>query len=580
MSEFDLVIRNGTVIDGSGKAGFKADVGVKAGLIAAVGVISGKGAQEIDATGKIVTPGFVDVHTHYDGQVTWENTLAPSSNHGATTVITGNCGVGFAPCRAADREKLVTVMEGVEDIPEIVMTEGLPWNWESFPDYLDAVAARQFDIDVGVQIPHSPIRVFVMGDRGVNQEASTEADRKQMADIVTEAIQAGAIGVTTSRSGNHRAKDGTLAPSVRTADEEVLALAKGLGAAKAGVFQIIPESSYPPEGEMDLIERVAAVSKRPVSFTLAQTMDQPDGWRGMVAGMEKANRAGHQVRGQIMARPVGVLLGLDLSYNPLTTLPSYRAIADKPLAEKVAIMRDPAFKAKVLAEEPIVDPVPLNNRFIRLAPEMFLLGKIPNYLPSQDMKVGERAKRLGVDPMSLVYDLLLEEDGHAILYLPSANFADGTTKVAREMLMHPDTILGLGDGGAHYGIICDAGYPTFILTYWTRQAPEDQRISLETAIAELTRRPAETVGLFDRGLVQTGYKADLNVIDYDHLTLYSPQPVYNLPTGARRLQQKADGYEATIVNGQVTYRNGQSTGALPGRLVRGDGFQPRQRAAA
>jgi N-acyl-D-aspartate/D-glutamate deacylase len=271
---------------------------------------------------------------------------------------------------------------------------------------------------------------------------------------------------------------------------------------------------------------------------------------------------------------------MDLSYNPLTTLPSYRAIADKPLAEKVAIMRDPAFKAKVLAEEPIIDPVPFHNHLIRLVPNMFVLGKIPNYSPPAHMKIGEQAKRLGVYPMSLVYDLMLEDDGHAILYLPRANFTDGNLAVARQMLVHPDTILGLGDGGAHYGIICDAGYPTFMLTYWVREAPEDQRVPLEWTISELTRRPAQTVGLMDRGVVAPGYKADLNVIDLDRLTLYSPQPVYNLPAGGRRLQQKADGYVATIVNGEITYRDGEPTGRLPGRLVRGDGFRPRPRAAA
>lgn len=331
---------------------------------------------------------------------------------------------------------------------------------------------------------------------------------------------------------------------------------------------------------MALIHSIAEVCRRPVSFTLAQTMDQPDGWRGMIAGMEKANAAGHTVRGQIMARPVGVLMGLDLSFNPLSQQPSYRAISQLPLAERVAILRDFDFKRKVLAEQPVVDPQPLINQLLKLAPQMFVLGARPDYAPPPHMRIAERARARGVDPVSLAYDLMLEDEGRAILYLPSANFVDGTLDVAREMMAHPDTVLGLGDGGAHYGLICDACYPTFALTYWVKGAPQDQRFSLEWMIAALTSRPAETVGLFDRGVVATGMKADLNVIDLERLDLHSPQPVYDLPTGGRRLQQKADGYVATIVSGEITYRNGVATGRLPGRLVRGGGCAPLRRAAA
>lgn len=580
MSDYDIVIRNGLIVDGSGNAPFAGDVAIRDGLIAAVGKVSGSGREEIDAASKLVTPGFVDIHTHYDGQVTWENRLMPSSNHGTTTVVTGNCGVGFAPCRPADRLKLVKVMEGVEDIPEIVMTEGIPWNWETFPEYMDALAGRQFDVDVAVQVPHSPLRVYVMGDRGVNLDASTDADRAEMTRLVTEAIEAGAIGVSTSRSLNHRAKDGRPAPSVHTAVDEVLALAQGLANAQAGVFQIITEMSEPPEKEMAIVQRIAEVAQRPVSFTLSQIPEAPDSWRGLVAGMERANAAGCRVRGQIHERPVGVLLGLELSLNPLSTRPSYKAIAHLPLEERVAIMRDPAFKARVLTEESEPDPVPLANRLIGSVELMFALGADPDYAPPREMQIGNRARAMGVSPLSLAYDLMLEQDGHAILCLPGANFVSGTLKEVREMMEHPDTVIALGDGGAHYGVICDAGYPTHLLTHWGRNVPEEERFPIEWIITALTRRPAETVGLTDRGLIAPGMKADLNVIDHARLKLHPPRPVYNLPAGGRRLQQRADGYEVTIVNGVVTYREGEPTGALPGRLVRGGGYKEPLRQAA
>jgi N-acyl-D-amino-acid deacylase len=574
MSEYDLVIRGGLVIDGSGQAGFKADVAVKDGLIVKVGEVSGAGAEEIDATGKIVTPGFVDVHTHYDGQVTWETRLDPSANHGATTVITGNCGVGFAPCRPGDREKLIKVMEGVEDIPELVMAEGLPWNWETFPEYMDAIDARQFDVDVGVQIPHSPIRVYVMGDRALRREVSTDEDRRRMTELVAEGIKAGAIGVTTSRSLNHRAKDGTPAPSVQTDDEEVLALARGLDLAKAGVFQLIPDHYVPPEQEMRFIRRLAKTAGRPVSFSVVQVHEDPEYWRGLLEGIAEANKDGLEVRGQVIGRPVGAMLGLNLSFSPLSHLPSYIAIADKPLAERVAIMRDPAFKKKMLAEDPVIDPQPIRNRLIREAPNMFLMPEKAEYFPRPEASVGEMARKAGVTPMEMAYDLLLGDEGNAVLCLPSANFADKNLDAVYAMMIDEHSVPGLGDGGAHYGVICDASYTTHMLSFWTKEAPRDKRVSLEWAVHWISRKAAETVGLMDRGLVAKGMKADLNVIDEDRLALYAPRAVYDLPSGGRRMFQKSDGYVATIVSGQVTRRNGERTGALPGRLVRGSGYQP------
>ncbi|MBA2933864.1 amidohydrolase family protein [Sphingomonas sp. CGMCC 1.13654] len=574
MADHDLVIRSGTVIDGGGGPSFVADIAVQGSRIVEVGQVSGGGREEIDATGRIVTPGFVDIHTHYDGQATWEETLAPSSNHGVTTVIGGNCGVGFAPCRAGDRNKLITVMEGVEDIPEIVMAAGIPWNWESFPDYLDALDARRFDIDVAMQVAHSPLRVFVMGDRGIAHEASTDLDRQRMARLVTQAVQAGAIGVSTSRSLNHRTKAGVPAPSVLTAREETLALAKGLGAAGAGVFQIISEMSEEPASEMALIEEIAKVSGRPVSFSLAETMDKPQVWRKMLDALDDIAGRGLPVRAQVFPRPIGVMMGLELSLNPIVNRPAYAAIAHLPLADRVAELRRPETKARILDEEPVPDPQPVANMLIGAVGAMYALGAHPDYMPSEAMRLDRRAMREGTTALSLAYDLMLEQDGHALLYLPSANYATGGSGPIREMLTNPNTVLGLADGGAHYGMICDAGYPTYLLSYWVKEAPADIRFPIEWAVHALSRRPAQTVGLTDRGLIACGLKADINVIDLDRLTLGAPRPSFDLPSGGRRLRQSATGYDATIVSGTIIARHDRPTGTRPGRLVRGPGHAP------
>jgi N-acyl-D-amino-acid deacylase len=579
MAKHELVIRGGTIVDGGGSAAYEADVAVDRGRVVAIGRLTQGGCEEIDARGCLITPGFVDIHTHYDGQATWEQRLSPSSDHGVTTVITGNCGVGFAPCRPADRASLIALMEGVEDIPGIVMAEGIPWNWLSFPSYMEALAAREFDIDIGVQIPHSPLRVFVMGSRGANSEPSTAADRAEMASLVTEAVRRGAIGVSTSRAYAHRARDGSLAPSVTTAHAEVLALAAGLAAADAGVFQIITELSGDPASEIGLIQSIAEVARRPVSFSLAQQPEHPDSWWKLLKGMELANAAGHCIRGQVFPRPVGVLLGLDLSLNPILTRPAYSAIAHLPLAERVRILRDPLFRARVLEESSVPDAQPSVNRLIAMVDNMFEMGPVPNYAPNPDMRLAERAKRLGISPLALAYDLMLEQEGHAVLFLPGANFSSGTLDEVHSMLIHPDTVLGLGDGGAHYGLVCDASYPTFMLSYWARDVAVNRRLSVEQAVNALSRKTAEAVGLTDRGLVAVGYKADLNVIDHDRLRLLAPYPVYDLPTGGRRLRQRSPGYVATIVNGTVVYREGEPTGALPGRLVRGSAYWREHQAA-
>ena len=570
MSDYDLIIRRGTIVDGSGGTPYIADVAVQSGKIAAIGKISGQGHQEIDATGQYVTPGFVDIHTHYDGQITWENRLAPSSGHGVTTVVMGNCGVGFAPSRAQDHQLMVKLMEGVEDVPEVVMTEGVPWNWETFPEYLDALDRRVADIDFAAQLPHSPLRVDVMGARGANLEPPRADDLAEMRRLTKEAVQAGALGVTTSRNFAHRFRSGELAPSVPAEEQEVLALAAGLKDAGTGVFQLVPDYNIGPAPQFELLRKIAATSGRPVSFTFIQVPHQPDAWSQTLAYLRQAKREGLQIRGQVIPRPTGGLLGLELSLHPFALNPSFKPLADLPLAEKVAAMRNPEMRAKLLSDEP-EDPHEFFKYVVSEKELMFVLGDPPNYNPAPEDSVGAMARAQNRDVMEVIYDALLQRDGHEILYRPMGN-TEGEPRFessGRNLLDQDDTtIVALGDGGAHYSMICDAAYTTYLLTYWVKDAPPSRKIPFHRAIKMLTRDPAAAVGLRDRGLVQAGYKADLNIINQEQLHLYAPHATYDLPAGGRRLAQKADGYAATIVSGQIAYRNGEATGALPGRLQR------------
>ncbi len=563
---YDLVIRGGTIVDGSGGEPVAADLGIRDGVIAAIGPNLAKGTEEIDATERIVTPGFVDVHTHYDGQAIWSQRLNPSSSHGVTTVVMGNCGVGFAPCRASDRAMLINVMEGVEDIPGVVMAEGLPWNWESFPDYLDALDAGQRDIDVAAYLPHSPLRVFAMGTRGADREAASADDLALMRRLTREAMAAGAIGFATSRLSIHKTAAGGSIPSFDAEVAELAAICAGMADAGTGTLQIVLDAFRGWDKEFPIIEDLVTASGRPATFTLASGNDGPPRWRTVLDRMEAANANGAAITAQVMPRPIGLIAGLELSVHTFILCPSYVAIAALPLAERIAAMRDPALRAALLSEKP--DEGHPFNSLARNWKWMFPLNDPPDYAPPASASIAALAKARGVSPETIVYDRLLETDGKGLFLAALGNYENGSLDSAREMLVHPDCIPALGDGGAHYGAICDASYSTFLLAHWCRDAAAD-RIPLADAVHMLTQKAANAVGLNDRGLLLPGYKADINVIDMDRLAIDLPTIVHDLPAGGRRLDQAARGYDATIVSGQVIRRHDAATDALPGKLVRG-----------
>ena len=564
----DLVIRGGTVVDGTGAPAFEADVAVRDGRIAAIGRVAERGAEEIDARGMLVTPGFVDIHTHYDGQAVWSDRLAPSSLHGVTTAVGGNCGVGFAPCRPQDHERLVSVMEGVEDIPEVVMTEGLTWDWETYPEYLAAIEKRPHDIDFASQIPHSAVRVYVMGERGANREPATEDDLKRMQAVVKEAVEAGALGFTTSRLVIHKTGQGDPIPTYQAAEAELEAMALALKEAGRGVLQAVfgtPGRTF--EDEIDLLSRLTRLSGRPASFSMAQSNENPEAWRGAMQRLAEANAKGPPIRAQVFPRPIGVVLGFDLSVNPFSLCPSWAERARLPFDRRIAALRDPQVRARLLVEEPGDALIPL-ARMGRRFEFIWPLGDPPDYEPAPEDSVAAQARRRGIDPAELAYDLLLANDGKGLLLAALANYGSGSLDPIHALITDPNSVLGLGDGGAHYGMICDSSYPTFVLQHWTRER-KGERLSIEEAVKALAADPAKTVGLMDRGVLATGRKADLNVIDYDKLRLNTPKVLYDLPAGGRRVTQDAQGYEALIVSGEIVSREGRPTGALPGRLVRG-----------
>ena len=564
----DLVIRNGTLVDGLGGQPRPGDVAVTDGVITEVGTVTAAGAREIDATGLLVTPGFVDLHTHYDGQAIWSDRLTPSSAHGVTTAVMGNCGVGFAPCRPDDHDVLVDVMAGVEDIPGVVMVDGLPWTWETFPEFLDAVASRQRDIDVAAFLPHSPLRVYVMGARGVDREPATTEDLALMRTLAAEAVQCGALGFASSRLTIHKTESGRPIPSYDAAHAEIEAIARGVHDAGGGLIQFVPDlvaGDYEPA--LQTVFDVAADVGLPVTFTLAIGNAGPAFFEDALRMVEKANANGGEITAQIFPRPIGLVLGLEWSGNPFVLYPAYREIAHLPLADRVAEMRKPEVRQRILNDSAASDGHPLMFA-VQAWDYMYPLGEQPDYEPDPARSIGARAAARGVDPLEEAYDRVLDDDGHAMLLVTLANFRNNSLDTVAELIRRDDVVLGLGDGGAHYGMICDASFPTYLLTHWVRDRATG-RLSVSEAVRELTSVPARVAGLADRGRIAVGYKADLNVIDPDALRLHRPVVAHDLPGGGRRLDQAADGYVATIVSGEIIAEHGVPTEARPGRLVRG-----------
>ncbi len=572
---YDLVIRNGLVYDGTGGAPRRADVAIWGDRIAAVEEGAGPGREEIDAAGQIVTPGFVDAHTHYDGQVTWDPFVTPSTFHGVTTIVVGNCGVGFAPCRPGQRNWLIGLMEGVEDIPGSALHEGIQWRWESFPEYLDALENTPLAIDVGTQVPHGAVRAYIMGERGPAHELATPEEIEQMAAVVREAIEAGALGFSTSRTEKHRDSSGVLTPTITAHEDELVGIARAVGRSGRGVLQGISDF-YDFDAEFALFRKMVAESGRPMSITVEQQDARPEWWQQLLDAIERAQADGLPMRGQVPPRATGVLMGLTATLNPFSFHPSFGEIAVQPLEKQVELLRDPAVRARLLAEEPADIGVPLLMEIIGSYHKMFRLGEPANYEPAPEDSLAARAGAVGCTPQELALDLMLEKEGRALIYHPLFNYLPGNLDFVEQMLRHPHTVFGLSDGGAHCGALCDASFPTTLIQHWGRDRTRGARIPLEQLVRMQTKETAELVGLYDRGILAPGYKADLNVIDFDHLLLHEPEVVNDLPAGGRRLVQRASGYTATIVAGRVAFRGGEPTGEINGRLIRGPQSAPGQ----
>jgi len=574
----DLIIRHGLIYDGSSTEPVEADIAIDGAHITAIGTLDthSRAREEIDATGKIVTPGFVDIHTHYDGQVTWDPYLAPSSCHGVTTVVMGNCGVGFAPCKPAQRDWLIGLMEGVEDIPGTALHEGIQWDWETFPEYLDALSRRPLALDVAAQVPHGAVRAYVMGERGANHEIATPAEISAMAELVADAIRAGALGFSTSRTEKHKDKAGVLAPTITAHADELVGIARAVGATGTGVLQGISDF-YNFEAEFALFKRMAQESGRPISLTVEQQDARPEWWQQLLDGISAAQADGIAMYGQVPPRATGVLLGLTASANPFLLNPVWADVAGKPLEAQVQQLRDPAFRERLLATPNPPTGVALVDEVLYGYDKLFSLGEPAEYEPDPATSVGAQARRRGIAPEAVALEMLLANEGRALLYQPLFNYQTGNLDHVHTMLEHPYTVLGLADAGAHCGMLCDASFPTTLIQHWGRDRKRGPRLPLAKLIAMQTRRTAQQVGLLDRGLLRPGYRADINVIDFDRLTLHAPRIVNDLPAGGKRLVQGATGYTATLVAGRVAFREGVPTGELQGRLVRG--AQPRPASA-
>ena len=583
---FDLLITGGTVVDGTGADRFTADVAVKDGRIVEVRrrgpgdpPLTAEAAETIEATGKIVAPGFVDIHTHYDGQVSWDDVLEPSSSHGVTTVVAGNCGVGFAPVRPGQEQWLIELMEGVEDIPGTALTEGITWGWESYAEYLDVIGRRELAVDMGSQIAHGTVRAYAMGERGARNEPATPEDIAAMSRIVREAVEAGALGFSSSRTLAHRAMDGEPVPGTFAAEDELFALGRATAAGGGAVFELAPQGAagediVAPRRELEWMRRLGEEIDCALSFALIQVDADPQLWREQLDLSAAAHQAGSRLYPQVAARPFGMLLGFP-GHHAFTHRPTYRALKAKCGREELAArLAEPAVRQAILSEEDLpIDPNVLFDGMFALAQysgeRLYSLGEPPDYEPTRDKTVAATAADRGQDVLAAMYDLMLEADASNMLMLPMFNYADGNHDAIREMMTHPAGVLGLSDGGAHCSMICDASYPTFLLTHWARDRHRGEKLPLEYVVRKQSHDTAQLFGLTDRGVIQTGKKADINVIDLDALTLHAPRMAFDLPAGGHRLVQGASGYTATIVNGVITRRDGVDTGKRPGRLLRG-----------
>ena len=581
---FDIKIINGTIVDGTGAKPYHDNVAVKDGEIVEIGSCDGDATKTIDAKGAIVTPGFVDLHTHYDGQISWDDALQPSVNHGVTTAIMGSCGVGFAPVREKDHDLLIRLMEGVEDIPGVALAEGLTWNWESFPEYMDAIDGFPHAIDFAVQVPHDPLRVYVMGDRATYDNPATKDDIAEMRRLTREALEAGAVGFTTGRSDVHRSADGDWTPSSEATVDELCGIAKAFDGLDHGVLQLVNDFNIERDGdhfdaEFDIIEAYAKTGgKHPTSISLMQRDFEPKQWQRIIKRAEEAGEKGITIRMQVAPRAIGVMIGLQCTFHPFMGFPSYKAIANLPLGERVAAMKQPEFKAKLLSEKseklagdgssvpPLVDT--FLNAIDMVACKIFELGEQPNYEQPIENSLYKRAQEQGVSSLEAIYDALLKDDGKALLYFPIYNYTEFNYDNVRTMMEHPLALMGLSDGGAHVGTVCDASFPTYLLSYWTKGREKGNHITLERAVQMLSQDIANYVGMNDRGTLEIGKKADINIIDMEKLSLKQPRMVQDLPAGGQRLLQDAVGYRATLVSGVPVLENDVLNAERPGRLVR------------
>jgi N-acyl-D-aspartate/D-glutamate deacylase len=566
MASHDLIIRGGTVVDGTGVPSRQADVAVTNGVVTEVGTVDGTATREIDADGALVAPGFVDIHTHYDGQATWDDRMQPSSWHGVTTVVFGNCGVGFAPVHNTDHDKLVELMEGVEDIPGAALHEGLQWDWKSFAEYLDACDAPK-DMDIATQIPHGAVRLHVMGERGAARENATYEDIVEMGRLAAEGIVAGALGFSTSRTANHRTSTGDFTPTLTAASEELVGIADAVGRTGTGVFQLVSDF-VDREIEFQMLRDMCAISGRPLSFTIIENQRSADFHTDLLDRIEQARADGLQITGQTPVRPIGILLGFECTLNPFLHNPVWAEVANLAPAERVTALAEPDRRRRLLDASGGADMTAVGGRLIEKYDMMFEVGDSPNYEPDPGETLARRAERMGITAPELALDVLCGNGGTAMVWMPFSNFGHGNLNTTRDLLTHPYTVPSLSDGGAHVGTICDGSFPTTLLQHWGRDRPEG-RIDVEFLIQRQCRDTARTVGLCDRGVLAPGYRADVNVIDFDRLRVHQPELAYDLPAGGRRLLQRADGYRHTIVAGIETYAEGEATGALPGRLIRG-----------